>query len=98
MTMRSEQEGVSLLETREDIPPLYGCSTMLVLILVNPKVQIEGGSLKLVSVTCSLKLQIGQTSNYVTRKGNSKCNLLNNAHFYESLKCSLLTTVNTRKK
>lgn len=62
MTMWSEQERVSLLETREDSPQmtLYGYSVRLVLILVNPKVKIEGAALKLVSVGCCLNCEPGK--------------------------------------
>lgn len=62
MTVWSEQEGVSLLETREDPPPmtLYGYNIMLVLILVNPKVKIEGAILKFSSVACCLNCEPGK--------------------------------------
>ena len=62
MTMWSEQEGVGLLETREDPPQmtLYGYYIMLVLILVNPKVNIEGAILKLSSAACCLNCELGK--------------------------------------
>lgn len=52
MTMWSEQEGVNLLETREDLPQMTLYDIMLELNLVNPKVKIEGTILKLSSVAC----------------------------------------------
>lgn len=52
MTMWSEQEGVSLLETREDLPQMILYDIMLEPILVNPRLKIEGTILKLSSVPC----------------------------------------------
>lgn len=52
MTMWSEQEGVNLLETREDLSQMTLYDIMLELILVNRKVKIERTILKLSSVAC----------------------------------------------
>lgn len=52
MTMWSEQEGVNLLETREDLPQMILYGIMLEPILVNPKVKTEGTILRLSSVAC----------------------------------------------
>lgn len=51
MTMWSEQEGVSLLETREDLPKMILYYIMLETILVNPRLKIEGTILSCLLLT-----------------------------------------------